>query len=315
MNSFCFHKVLIFFACILGMFAATNSFAQKGALRGGSLVLSNGSNTVTIAPPSSGLTTYGVTLPTSQSAASTIQWLSNNGSGVLNWVTAPGGLNGLAVGFSTGVPQQTATSPNYLFNLQSLKTGSPGTAINSTTPGGFITSTVNGASSNATGITINVSNTLASATNVALTGLSMHSSTLAAAGAIKSNNYGLSVNVSGGGTNYAALFSSGNVGIGTLAPTESLEVNGNIRISGKNGLKITEGTNARMGKATLVAGTVVLNTNAVTANSRIFLMDQTPNGGTPGTSYISARTAGTSFTITSTNAGDVSDVAWIIIEP
>jgi len=138
---------------------------------------------------------------------------------------------------------------------------------------------------------------------------------LVAPGAVKSNNYGLSVNVSGGGTNYAALFTAGNVGIGTSTPTESLEVNGNIRISGINGLKITEGTNATMGKATLAAGTVVVNTTKVTANSRIFLMDQTPNAGTPGTPYVSGRTAGTSFTITSTNALDASDVAWIIIEP
>jgi hypothetical protein len=57
------------------------------------------------------------------------------------------------------------------------------------------------------------------------------------------------------------------------------------------------------------------STSEVTANSRIFL---TINGGTltnVGTPYISARTAATSFTITSTNASDVSNLAWILIEP
>jgi hypothetical protein len=81
------------------------------------------------------------------------------------------------------------------------------------------------------------------------------------------------------------------------------------------GLKIKEGTNAAMGTATLVGGTVTVSTTKVTANSRIFL---TVNGGTltnVGSPYISARTAGTSFTITSTNASDASNVAWIIIEP
>jgi hypothetical protein len=34
-----------------------------------------------------------------------------------------------------------------------------------------------------------------------------------------------------------------------------------------------------------------------------------------GSTYISARSAGTSFTISSTNVLDAADVAWIIIEP
>lgn len=80
------------------------------------------------------------------------------------------------------------------------------------------------------------------------------------------------------------------------------------------GLRVKEGSNARMGTATLVAGTVTVNTTAVTANSRIFLTAQT-SGAAPGALRISARTAGTSFTITSTNAGDTSAVAWVIIEP
>lgn len=80
-------------------------------------------------------------------------------------------------------------------------------------------------------------------------------------------------------------------------------------------LIIDEGTNRIMGTATLSSGTVTVNTTKVTANSRIFL---TINGGTltnVGTPYVSARNAGTSFTITSTNSSDASDVAWIIIEP
>lgn len=82
-----------------------------------------------------------------------------------------------------------------------------------------------------------------------------------------------------------------------------------------DGLYVKEGSNATMGTATLSAGTVTVNTTKVTANSRIFL---TVNGGTltnVGTVYISARSAGTSFTISSVNVLDASDVAWIIIEP
>jgi hypothetical protein len=82
-----------------------------------------------------------------------------------------------------------------------------------------------------------------------------------------------------------------------------------------NGLYIKEGTNATMGTATLSAGTATVSTTKVTANSRIFL---TVDGGTltnVGAPYISARTAGTSFVITSTNILDASNVAWVIIEP
>lgn len=80
------------------------------------------------------------------------------------------------------------------------------------------------------------------------------------------------------------------------------------------GLKVKEGTNATMGLATLAAGTVVVNTTKVTATSRIHLTGQA-DGGTPGWQRVSARTAGTSFTITSSSATDTSTVAWIIIEP
>ncbi len=106
------------------------------------------------------------------------------------------------------------------------------------------------------------------------------------------------------------------VGIGTLTPSELLDVaSGNISIStaGK-GLKIKEGSDARMGIATMVGGNVVVANTSVTANSRIFLTEQN-NSGAIGSISVSARTAGTSFTISSTNALDTSDVAWLMIEP
>lgn len=45
-------------------------------------------------------------------------------------------------------------------------------------------------------------------------------------GAILDTNRGMTVSVAGGGVNYAATFSGGNVGIGTSAPNTSLDVNG-----------------------------------------------------------------------------------------
>ncbi len=108
----------------------------------------------------------------------------------------------------------------------------------------------------------------------------------------------------------------GNLGIDTTTPVQKVDVNGNIQMNtAGNGLYIKEGSNATMGTATLSAGTVVVSTTKVTANSRIFL---TVNGGTltnVGAVYVSARTAGTSFTITSLNILDASNVAWAILEP
>lgn len=94
-------------------------------------------------------------------------------------------------------------------------------------------------------------------------------------------------------------------------------VGGNLTVetAGK-GLKVKEGTNATMGVATLVAGTVTVNTTAVAANSRIFLSAQNTAGvALHGELTVSARVAGTSFTILSTNGGDVRQVAWLILAP
>lgn len=80
------------------------------------------------------------------------------------------------------------------------------------------------------------------------------------------------------------------------------------------GLKIAEGANAKMGTATLVAGAATVATTAVAATSRILLTSQV-DGGTPGFLRVSARVAGTSFTITSSAGADTSTVAWVILDP
>ena len=79
------------------------------------------------------------------------------------------------------------------------------------------------------------------------------------------------------------------------------------------GFSVKEGVNGKQGIVTLVAGTATVTTT-VTANSRIFLTAQSA-GGTVGAVYVSARTAGTSFTITSTSGADTSVIAYEIFEP
>lgn len=79
-------------------------------------------------------------------------------------------------------------------------------------------------------------------------------------------------------------------------------------------VRLKEGTNAVMGTGTLAAGTATVNTTAVTANSRVFLCAQT-SGAAPGALRVSARTAGTSFTVSSTSGTDTSTFAWFLFEP
>ena len=80
-----------------------------------------------------------------------------------------------------------------------------------------------------------------------------------------------------------------------------------------NGLRVAEGSNAKQGTATLAAGTVVVANTSVTATSRILLTAQDNNSA--GALRVSARTAGTSFTITSSNGADSGVVAYEIFQP
>ena len=103
--------------------------------------------------------------------------------------------------------------------------------------------------------------------------------------------------------------------ISAKGATGAVRIIGDLAVytAGK-GLMVAEGSNAKQGTAVLVAGAVTVSNTAVTANSRIFLTSQV-DGGSPGFLRVSARTAATSFTITSSNGADTSTVAYQIFEP
>jgi hypothetical protein len=82
------------------------------------------------------------------------------------------------------------------------------------------------------------------------------------------------------------------------------------------GFRIKEGTNARMGTATLVAGAVTVANTSVTANTRIVLAVKTPSA-TPangGALFVYSVTIGTGFVVHSTNAADTSVVGYVLFE-
>lgn len=70
----------------------------------------------------------------------------------------------------------------------------------------------------------------------------------------------------------------------------------------------------RAGLATLALGVVTVAAALITANSVVLLTPQ--SGGAPlALPWVSARTAGTSFTITSLSLTDTARVGWFFVEP
>lgn len=91
-------------------------------------------------------------------------------------------------------------------------------------------------------------------------------------------------------------------------------VNGNLTLGvAGNKLNVTTGTNASAGTGTLTGGTVNIATTVVTANSLIFLTDTTASLTNVGTLSVTSKTAGTGFTVTSSNALDTSTFNWLVI--
>lgn len=83
-----------------------------------------------------------------------------------------------------------------------------------------------------------------------------------------------------------------------------------------SGLQVKEGTNGKQGTCTLVAGTCTVSTTSVTANSRIFLTAQSLGTVSVPSGYgISARVAGTSFTVLASVPTDTSVIAYELLEP
>lgn len=91
------------------------------------------------------------------------------------------------------------------------------------------------------------------------------------------------------------------------------DASGTIRLGYANPriVKLNNPTVVDQGSATLVAGTVTVSNSNVFPGAEIVVTCITP-GGTPGALFVGTITAGTSFVINSTNAGDTSIVRWEI---
>jgi hypothetical protein len=87
-----------------------------------------------------------------------------------------------------------------------------------------------------------------------------------------------------------------------------------VSTAGK-GFSVKGGPNARIGiGATLVGGSVTVNTTAV-ATGDVILLSCTAAGGVQGFLRISAIVNAVSFTVTSSSALDTSTFSWVIVRP
>jgi hypothetical protein len=135
-------------------------------------------------------------------------------------------------------------------------------------------------------------------------------------GTVPTGGLTFSNSINGGALSTRLVLSSG----GVLAMTGNITASGQIATSNGNvvlgtaGNKITiaTGSNASIGTATLVGGTVTVATTAALTASKIFVTVVTP-GGTQGFLSVPTIVNATSFDITSTSGTETSTVNWWIV--
>jgi len=205
-----------------------------------------------------------------------------------------------------------------------LLSGSAGATVSGTitfsglSPAGIVTNTVGGVLGTATttgsgSVVLSTSPTLVTPVIGAATGTSLSvsgqlTSTVATGTAplvVTSTTNVANLNASS--LNGATFSSPGAIG-NTTAST------GDFTNLSATKLNIATGANASIGTATLVAGTVTVNTTAVATGSIIMVSINTP-GGTAG--FVSVPSAiivnGTSFVINSSDIADTSTINWWIV--
>lgn len=109
--------------------------------------------------------------------------------------------------------------------------------------------------------------------------------------------------------------SAGANQVTTITLNSGLTTTGNVTAAvAGSGVRIKEGSNARMGTGTLSGGTVTIANTSVTASTRVFLT-RTGSGTSTGQLRVSAQTASTSFVVTSTDNTDAGTFNYLLVEP
>lgn len=100
---------------------------------------------------------------------------------------------------------------------------------------------------------------------------------------------------------------NGTIGVGNGTPGD---VGGSIQMAR---LQIVTGTNAFIGTGTLSGGAATIATTAVTSGSFVFLTDTGASLTNVGALSVTSKTAGTGFTVGSTNILDTSTFNWLVV--
>lgn len=251
------------------------------------------------------------------------------------------GTNNEALGFEalgTGIVTGTDNFGGGRRSLYNLTSGQENTALglramNSNTTGGYnfavgtdaLTSNLSGILNNAIGYQA-LFNITASDYNNAIgyeAGQYIADGITAATSSTHTLLFGYKARVNANGETNENVIGDNAFGLGSnttvlgSANTVTTGIFGDLKLQNiGNTLFIKEGTNGAMGVVTLSGGTATVNTTKVTANSRIVLSVQSLGTvSLPTVVGVTARTAGTSFTITSASLTDTSLIAWVIIEP
>jgi len=246
-----------------------------------------------------------------------------NSTGVLSGETTDIGggenvnltLNGsiATIALNTTLTGETLTSPTI--NTPTISGGTQNnTAITNGTINGATVGLTSAAAANFSNVAIsgtlnvsgnttfgNVSQAGGSANNTAITNGTANNVTITN-GTINNATIGLT-------TAAAANFT--NVYSGNESISGALNVTGNTTMNSMMFMPV--GANKSAGTATLLNGTILVNTTMVTANSLILYSRQTNGTGATGNLFIPAKNAAANFTINSSAATDNSTVAWMLI--
>ncbi|MBX7153314.1 MAG: hypothetical protein K1X91_00010 [Bacteriodetes bacterium] len=171
-------------------------------------------NAISLVPPSS-ITSYTLTLPGTQGAASS--YLMNDGSGNLSWQTLSSStaLSGITAATATNSINSSNFGQTWAWNTLA------GTSALT------LSSTSTAAASNAQtllNISLSGANATATQTTYGMQVANTHTGT-------SSTNIAGYFTASGGTNNYGLIVASGNVGIGTTTPNALLDVKGNVLLT------------------------------------------------------------------------------------
>ena len=256
-------------------------------------------------------------------------WTSGTGDASVTFFRSRGsvqsGLAKLSAGDEIGAIRFVATDTTRALNATSDATkfypNAPCAAIvgytfkapsNSAAYGGIGIWTTNGSLTQARALAVD--STISTTLRVGVNALPHRTTSLQVNGLTNAaGNNSLAVHNLTGTSNSLIVTNDGKTGLGVAAPAEKLEVAGNVKLTtAGNKIFIATGANASAGTATLVGGTVTVNTTAVTTNSIFYVTCKTPIV-TQGSYSVPTIVNGVSFTINSTSVAENSVVYWTLI--